>query len=74
MLSKPDISRPVFQHPDFRVEAMYTQLGLCPMCQSPVREEDFVDEISRCEYSITGFCQKCQDIIFTEPDEDEDPF
>jgi len=71
MLPKPDISRPLFQHPDFRVEAMYTQLGLCPMCQNPVYEKDFVDEISRREYSITGLCQTCQDVMFAEPDEDE---
>jgi transcription initiation factor IIE alpha subunit len=67
MLTKPNINKPAFQHPDFRVEAMYTQIGLCPMCQSPIHEEDFTDEISRREYSISGLCQKCQDEIFQPP-------
>ena len=72
MLIKPDITKPVSQHPDFRVEALYTQLGLCPMCQSPITEDEFRDDLSRREYSISGMCQKCQDIVFTEIDEDDD--
>lgn len=70
MLSKPDISRPGSQYPALHSAAMYAQLGLCPVCQSPVYEKDFIDEISRREYSITGLCQKCQDILFAEPEED----
>jgi len=31
-------------------------------CGGPV--EEFRDELSRKEYSISGFCQKCQDSIF----------
>lgn len=72
MLPKPDISKPVFQHPDFHIEAMYTQLGICPNCYTPICEEDFVDEISRREYSVSGLCQMCQDVMFAEPEEDYD--
>lgn len=33
----------------------------------------FRDGLSRREYAISGLCQGCQDIIFAEPeDEDED--
>lgn len=71
MLPKPDISKPVFQHPDFRVEALYTQLGLCPMCQSPIGENEFRDDLSKREYSISGLCQACQDEIFTEDEWDD---
>lgn len=31
--------------------------------------ENFRDEISRREYSISGMCQACQDIVFVEPEE-----
>ena len=33
---------------------------------------DFRDELSRKEFSISGFCQKCQDEIFGGPDGDDD--
>ena len=31
----------------------------CAWCKGPATE--FVNEISKREYSISGFCQKCQD-------------
>ena len=34
----------------------------CPCCQEPVGE--FTDDLSRCEYAISGMCQKCQDSVF----------
>ena len=33
---------------------------------------DFRDELSRKEFNISGFCQKCQDEIFGGPDGDDD--
>lgn len=36
-------------------------------CGGPANE--FRDELSRKEYTISGLCQKCQDLIFKEPDE-----
>ena len=68
MLPKPDISKPVFQHPDFHMEAVYTQMGLCPECHNPIGESEFRDDLSKKEYTISGLCQACQDAIFTEPD------
>lgn len=70
MLTKPDISKPVFQHPDFKTEAILTQIGMCPMCTQPIHEEDFTDALSKREYTISGMCQKCQDEMFSDPDED----
>lgn len=35
---------------------------LCTDCGGPAT--DFKDELSKREYSISGFCQKCQDAIF----------
>jgi len=44
--------------------------GLCVRCKESVKA--FTDELSERDYNITGFCQKCQDIIYAEPEEDED--
>lgn len=30
----------------------------------------FTDDLSRKEYSISGMCQACQDVIFAEPDDE----
>jgi len=38
--------------------------GLCPSCKQPVGA--FRDALSRREYGISGFCQKCQDKTFVE--------
>ena len=35
---------------------------ICTWCGEPAIE--FKDELSRREYSISGFCQKCQDKTF----------
>ena len=40
--------------------------GLCIICRRPASE--FRDEVSRKEYKISGTCQQCQDIIFTDPE------
>jgi hypothetical protein len=38
--------------------------GLCPFCNIPVNENDFVDTLSRKEFKISGLCTACQDNIF----------
>ena len=38
--------------------------GKCPACDEPVSEYEFVDFLSLKEYTISGFCQKCQDEVF----------
>ena len=40
--------------------------GVCPNCWKKVNTKKFKDDCSRAEFKITGYCQKCQDIIFTE--------
>ena len=41
-----------------------TDKGLCPFCGIKVRTEDFRDELSLKEFSISGLCQTCQDKTF----------
>ena len=36
----------------------------CNSCGKDVRDEEFRDSLSRKEYLISGFCQKCQDSVF----------
>lgn len=58
-LKKPDTSKPGFgMIPG--VKDLVDQ-GTCPGCVQPIREEDFKDQVSKDEYSISGLCQKCQD-------------
>jgi hypothetical protein len=45
---------------------------ICVDCAAKADDDSFDDEVSKAEYGISGFCQKCQDRIFVEPEEDED--
>ena len=42
---------------------------ICVSCGEPATE--FSDEVSRREFSISGLCQKCQDIAFAIPEDEE---
>ena len=42
-----------------RTEALRT--SVCIRCKTPVHPESFRDDISRKEYGISAYCQKCQD-------------
>lgn len=37
---------------------------ICVFCHNVINMEDFRDDLSRKEYSISGLCQKCQDDMF----------
>ena len=46
--------------------------NVCVMCGSDkVYADDFNDDLSRKEFTISHMCQKCQDKVFSEPEEDE---
>jgi len=62
-LKKPDLNKPAFQI--YPTALMRIQAGWCATCSGIIREEDFRDELSKKEYSISGMCQSCQDQIFT---------
>lgn len=40
----------------------------CVMCHKAIGP--FRDDLSRTEYTISGICQTCQDVVFAEPPED----
>lgn len=41
----------------------------CPLCENKINVNDFKDELSLREFTISGMCQTCQDRIFAEPEE-----
>lgn len=40
--------------------------GNCPVCDTKIREEEFIDELSKKEFKISGLCQACQDSVFKD--------
>jgi hypothetical protein len=47
--------------------------GKCAWCGKDVDvENDFKDDLSREEYSISLLCQECQDSVFVEPEPEPD--
>ncbi len=48
----------------FEKQVQLTKENKCPSCAKEVDKNEFRDDISLKEYSISGFCQKCQDSIW----------
>lgn len=48
----------------FPTETKRRKTGHCPFCAAKVNEEEFRDEASRKEFSLSGLCQNCQDDFF----------
>jgi hypothetical protein len=44
----------------------------CLACDNPATE--FRSELQEREFSISGFCQNCQDEVFAPPEDDEDDY
>jgi len=63
-LKKPDMNKPVFKM--FPKAKKAVEEGKCPDCGKEIKEEDFSDDLSKKEYSISGLCQSCQKQIFGE--------
>ena len=53
----------------FNNEVYNSDRGLCALCLSPVKAENFTDDLSKKEFNISGLCQSCQDKIFTPDNE-----
>ena len=63
----PDLSKPFFQiNPD---KADRVLCSLCIACDNTIFHGSFRNSKSLKEYSISGFCQECQDKIFGDDDE-----
>ena len=62
MIGKPDLNKPAFSI--FKKERKSIEKGICPFCGSKIKKKEFRDPTSEKEYSISGLCQKCQDLYF----------
>ena len=56
----PDLSKPIFSLMPHLADRI--MMGLCTFCA--ITLDDFRDELSAKEYSISGMCQTCQDKTF----------
>jgi len=56
----PDLSKPIFALMPHLADRIMQ--GVCTYCA--ITLDDFRDEISAKEYSISGMCQTCQDKTF----------
>ena len=62
----PDLSKPIFALMPHLADRIMQ--GVCTYCA--VTLDDFRDEISAKEYSISGMCQSCQDKTFGVSEEE----
>ena len=53
----------------FTEEMALVENRQCPLCEAHININQFEDERSLKEFIISGMCLKCQDKIFTEPEE-----
>ena len=58
----PDLSKPIFSMMPHLADRI--MMGVCTYCA--ITLDDFRDEISAKEYSISGMCQTCQDKTFRD--------
>jgi len=56
----PDLSKPIFSLMPHLADRI--MMGLCTFCA--ITLDDFRDDLSAKEYSISGMCQSCQDKTF----------
>ena len=49
-----------------RTRAIGTDVCIDPTFGCGAKATDFRDEVSRKEYTISGLCQSCQDLVFGE--------
>jgi hypothetical protein len=66
-LNKPDKNKPAFKM--FPKVWKLIEDGKCPFCKKEIKEDEFTDELSKKEYSVSGLCNSCQKATFGGTDE-----
>lgn len=64
------MNREILEKLGFTEEMRLVENRQCPLCEAKINTNDFKDELSLKEFIISGMCQKCQDRIFIEPEEE----
>ena len=67
----PDLSKPIFALMPWLADRIMN--GECTSCENADLTA-FRDDISKKEYSISGMCQLCQDEVFFEKSEENEPW
>jgi len=62
------MNRKLMEAAGFKKEMELVENRQCPLCQEKINVNDFKDDLSLKEFTISGMCQKCQDKIFGEND------
>jgi hypothetical protein len=63
------MNREILEKFGFTKEMQLVENRQCPLCEARININDFKDELSLKEFTISGMCQECQDRIFAEPEE-----
>jgi hypothetical protein len=64
------MNKDIMKQTGFEKEVEDVENGICPICKGVIDMNDFRDEVSRMEFSISGLCQSCQDEFFDENADD----
>jgi len=59
------VNKKILRTAGFNEEIDAIEHGFCPVCKYPISKDEFKDDISKKEYSISGLCQQCQNSIFS---------
>lgn len=54
-----------------RITSQPVGAGKCRTCGVEINPQGFTDYMSLIEYRISGMCQRCQDAVFCEPEDEE---
>lgn len=63
------MNRDIMEALGFGKEMKMVENRQCPICGEKVNTNDFRDDLSVKEFTISGMCQKCQDKIFNSEEE-----
>ena len=64
------MNRDIMEALGFGEEMKMVENRQCPICGKRININDFVDELSLKEFTISGMCQECQDKIFNESEDE----
>ena len=64
----PDLSKPIFALMPHLADRIIN--GCCTFCDEFIESDEFDNELSAKEYSISGMCQSCQDETFGVSEEE----
>ena len=60
------MNRDLIEKSGFSEEMKMVENRQCPLCGEKININDFKNDLSIKEFTISGMCQKCQDKIFED--------